>query len=30
VARYGEKDGGWSGSVWWKEVVKIRDVVGGG
>jgi len=35
VARYGEAeerldDGGHSGSTWWKEVVKIRDGVGGG
>jgi hypothetical protein len=35
VARYGEDDGrlddgGRSGSLWWKEVVKIRDGVGGG
>jgi hypothetical protein len=36
VARYGEEDGrledgGRSGSLWWKEVVKIRDgTVGGG
>jgi len=29
VARYGEEDGGRSGSLWWKEVVKIRDGVGG-
>jgi len=34
VARYGEKDvmledGGQSCSMWWKEVVKIRDGVGG-
>jgi len=25
VVRYGEEDGGRSGSSWWKEVVKIRD-----
>ncbi|XP_039683864.1 uncharacterized protein [Medicago truncatula] len=35
VARYGEEDGrledgGRSGSLWWKEVMKIRDGVGGG
>jgi len=30
VARYGEEDGGRSWSVWWKEVVRIRDGVGGG
>jgi len=34
VARYGEEDGrledgGRSCSVWWKEVVKIRNGVGG-
>jgi len=30
VARYGEEDGGRSCSIWWKEVVRIRDGVGGG
>jgi len=35
VARYGEEDGrlkdrGQSGSTWLKEVVKIRDGIGGG
>jgi len=35
VARYGEEDGRMedmsrSGSTWWKEVVKIRDGIGGG
>ncbi|XP_024636158.1 uncharacterized mitochondrial protein AtMg00310-like [Medicago truncatula] len=35
IARYGEEDerledGGRSGSIWWKEVVKIRDGVGAG
>lgn len=30
VARYGEEDGGQRCSAWWKEVVKIRDGVGGG
>jgi hypothetical protein len=35
VARYGAEDerledGGRSDSMWWKEVVKIKDGVGGG
>ena len=35
MARYGKEDGrladgGRSGSTWWKEVVKIRDGIGGG
>ena len=30
VVRYGEEDGGRSGSSWWKEVVKIRDGTVGG
>lgn len=33
VARYGEEagrleDGGWSGSCWWKDLVKIKDGLG--
>jgi len=35
VSRYGVRDGrledgGWSGSIWWKEVGRIRDGTGGG